>query len=324
MPKFSIITTTYKHERFITQTIDSLLNQSISDWELLIGDDSPDGATWDIIEWYTQKYPDKIRTWQHAMSKGIVENMNFLISQVCSDSEYIAFLEGDDVYAPDCLKKKLEVFEKYSEVALVYSDMNFINADWKVTLEKRIQSNGTRFYQNEIIPVESYINTKNSLIISYSTVAIRKDVLYSFSPIEAFTQSKMYSVSDYDLFFRIATRYPVYGISDALTLYRRHTWNASSGYNTLFQDLHILLDTYSKRWFIPEKVYKKKVSWILIMQSIVALSKWEKMLALSYCKRAVLQYPFQDWLYRWGVLMCLILPVKLVQNMLVRKMRTGV
>lgn len=324
MAIFTIITTTYKHENFIAATIESILAQTFSDWELLIGDDSPDEYTWKIVRSYSEKYPGKIRAWRHVPNKWIVENTNFLISQISSDAQYVAFLEGDDMYIPTNLEKKWNIFQKYPNVALVYSDMNFINADWKVTLEKRIQSNGTWFYQNEIIPVESYINTKNSLIISYSTVAIRKDALYSFSPIEAFTQSKMYSVSDYDLFFRIATRYPVYGISDALTLYRRHTWNASSGYNTLFQDLHILLETYSKRWFIPEKVYKKKVSWILIMQSIVALSKWEKMLALSYCKRAVLQYPFQDWLYRWGVLMCLILPVKFIQNMLVRKMRTGV
>jgi glycosyltransferase involved in cell wall biosynthesis len=93
MPKFSIITTTYKHEKFITETIESVLAQSFVDWELLIGDDSPDGATWNIIEKYRQKYPDRIRTWHHTPNKGIVENMNYLISQVDSSSEYITFLE---------------------------------------------------------------------------------------------------------------------------------------------------------------------------------------------------------------------------------------
>jgi glycosyltransferase involved in cell wall biosynthesis len=93
MPKFSIITTTYKHEQFITETIESVLSQSFSDWELLIGDDSPDDATWGIIEPYMQKYPDKIRAWHHTPNRGIVDNMNFLISQVDPSSEYITFLE---------------------------------------------------------------------------------------------------------------------------------------------------------------------------------------------------------------------------------------
>jgi len=82
MPKVSIITTTYKHEAFIAHTITSVLDQSFSDWELLIGDDSPDDATWNIIQQYVEKYPDKIRAWHHTTNKGIVGNMNFLLDQV--------------------------------------------------------------------------------------------------------------------------------------------------------------------------------------------------------------------------------------------------
>ena len=93
MPTFSIITTTYRHDKFIKETIESILLQSFSDWELLIGDDSPDGATWDIIEEYVQKYPEKIRAWHHAPNKGIVDNTNFLLSQVSPNSEYVTFLE---------------------------------------------------------------------------------------------------------------------------------------------------------------------------------------------------------------------------------------
>ena len=50
MPKISIITTTYQHADFIAQTIESVLGQTYSDWEMLIGDDSPDDATWDVIQ----------------------------------------------------------------------------------------------------------------------------------------------------------------------------------------------------------------------------------------------------------------------------------
>jgi glycosyltransferase involved in cell wall biosynthesis len=129
MPKFSIITTTYKHEKFIADTIESILAQTFYDWELLIGDDSPDDSTWNIIQTYTEKYPEKIRAWHHSPNKGIVENTNFLLSQVSSDSQYVAFLEGDDMYVSTALEKKWNIFQQYKEVALVYSDMDFINAD---------------------------------------------------------------------------------------------------------------------------------------------------------------------------------------------------
>lgn len=66
---FSIITTTYRHEKYIRETIESVLSQSFDSWELLIGDDSPDDATWEIIEEYVKQYPDKIRAWHHAPNK---------------------------------------------------------------------------------------------------------------------------------------------------------------------------------------------------------------------------------------------------------------
>ena len=93
MPLFSIITTTYKHEKFIADTIESVIAQTLTDWELLIGDDSPDNTTWNIIQPYVTMYPDKIKAWHHSPNKGLVDNMNFLITQVNPDSKYIAFLE---------------------------------------------------------------------------------------------------------------------------------------------------------------------------------------------------------------------------------------
>lgn len=129
MSKVSIITTTYKHQDFIAQTIDSILGQTFADWELLIGDDSPDNATWDIIQQYVSRYPDKIKAWHHSPNKGIISNMNSLLSQVSPESEYIAFLEGDDIYLPENLERKLKIFEQYPEVSLVYNNLDFIDVE---------------------------------------------------------------------------------------------------------------------------------------------------------------------------------------------------
>ena len=116
MPKTSIITTTYRHEKFIARTIESVLGQSFTDWELLIGDDSSDDASWNIIENYIRKYPDKIHAWHHTPNKGIVENMNFLFAKVSADSMYVAFLEGDDMWTHDYLQKKLDIWAQYPEL----------------------------------------------------------------------------------------------------------------------------------------------------------------------------------------------------------------
>jgi glycosyltransferase involved in cell wall biosynthesis len=50
MSKVSIITTTYNHKNFIALTIESILSQTYTDWELIIGDDSANNDSWDIIQ----------------------------------------------------------------------------------------------------------------------------------------------------------------------------------------------------------------------------------------------------------------------------------
>ena len=140
MPKISIITTVYKHQDFIAETIESILSQTFTDWELLIWDDSPDDLTWNIIQTYVKKYPDKIKAWYNNPNKWIVGNMNFLLKNVSVDSEYVAFLEWDDLYAKDNLEEKLKIFEKHTEVWMVYNNLDFIDEKWSI-LEKNYFNN---------------------------------------------------------------------------------------------------------------------------------------------------------------------------------------
>lgn len=318
MHKFSIITTTYQHEKFIGATIDSIIAQSFTDWELLVGDDSPDDKTWNIIQLYIEKYPDKIRGWHHSPNKGIVENMNFLLSQVSPDSEYMGFLEWDDTYRPDCLIKKLEIFKKYPEVALVYSDIDFMNWDSERIHQWLLSSQGVRFYQNERIPHDTYIGSRNPLMVSYSSVAIRKSSLDQFLPIQSLTDSKVYAVSDYDLFFRLSCAYPVYGIQESLTQYRRHSNNLSSNYGWLFDDLLLLIEKYRTEALISEDTYRKKVSWIYILKSVSALSLWERGNTWKYLQKANERNLFADIFYKIAIVGLIILPTFFTRKIIIR------
>lgn len=69
MPKISIITTAYNHQEFIGYTIQSIIDQTFSDWELLIGDDSPGEETYNIIKQYMDRYPEKIKARHHTPNK---------------------------------------------------------------------------------------------------------------------------------------------------------------------------------------------------------------------------------------------------------------
>lgn len=124
--------------------------------------------------------------------------------------------------------------------------MSFIDENGKVKLKSLFHSKKVQVYQNEIIPTEEYIRARNPLIVSYSSVAIRKDILDNFLPLNNPSQSKTYAVSDYDLFCRIASVHRVYGIDTPMTEYRRHAGNLSSQYIKLFNDLEIQINEYLK------------------------------------------------------------------------------
>ncbi len=322
MPKVSIITTTYKHDKFISHTIDSLLNQSFTDWELLIGDDSPDNATWNIIVQYTEKYPDKIHAWHHSPNKGIVGNTNFLLEHISKDSEFVAFLEWDDVYTPDNLEKKLDIFQKYREVQLVYSDLSFINSQNTVILESFFHYRGVPFFQNETIPVNDFILLPAWPIASWSTGMVRREMLEKYWVIARW-EDKRYSIADYDFYFQVATHYPVYGIDRPLTQYRRHSGNLSGANGGTSWDIGRWIDIVFREGQIPENIYKTKKSWLSLTFAIFALEHGQKKEAWRHFLDAYKFHPFYKTHYKIGILGFLMIPAFLGKKILRTLIRRG-
>jgi len=308
MPKISIITTTYKHEDFIAETIESVLSQTFTDWELLIWDDSPDDKTWNIIQEYVKKYPDKIKAWHHSINKWIVDNLNFLIEKISKESEYIAFLEWDDIFKNNNLEKKLEIFQKYPEVKLVYNNLDFINKNWKI-FHTDFLKKAPFYLKNNKLSKEDFIKYE-TFYGSYSSLMIEKKVLFKEKILNP-TQDKLYSVSDWDLFFRIATKYNCYGIKESLTLYRRHNTSVSQNNLKLFNDLEIQMNEYLKNWFVNIKLYNFKMSFISILKSVSYIENNQKILAFKELYNSLKHNIFSYPIYKLAIIFFLISPNKL-------------
>ena len=92
-PIISVIMPTYKHEMFIRRAISSLLEQSFTNWELIvINDDSPD-KTEEVMQEYLKD--ERIRYYRNKYNKGLVACLNFGLSIALAP--YIAYLPSDDV-----------------------------------------------------------------------------------------------------------------------------------------------------------------------------------------------------------------------------------
>lgn len=112
----SVIMSVFNGEEFISQAIDSVLNQSYEDFELLITNDCSTDKTLDIMEGYSDK---RIRIINNSVQKGLTDN---LIAMVLSaKGEYIARLDADDYCALDRFQKQVEYLKKHPDVFMVAS-----------------------------------------------------------------------------------------------------------------------------------------------------------------------------------------------------------
>ena len=117
MPQVSIIMPCHNGEKYIRESIESVISQTFKDWELLIIDDNSTDNSVFIIESYT-KQDERIRLYHTEKSTGFPATpRNVGISN--AQCRFIAFLDCDDIWLPTKLEKQLKMFD--NDVSIVYS-----------------------------------------------------------------------------------------------------------------------------------------------------------------------------------------------------------
>jgi glycosyltransferase involved in cell wall biosynthesis len=133
-PLISICIPSYNSERFIACTLESVLSQSFTDFEIIIVDDKSTDGTVSVIK----KFSDaRIRFIQNEGNLGIGGNWNKVLS--CPEGKYVKLLCGDDVLYPECLARQVRVLESPANaaVALAVCGSNVIDANNKIILRRR-------------------------------------------------------------------------------------------------------------------------------------------------------------------------------------------
>lgn len=121
----SVITPSYKSEKFISQTIESVLAQTYQNWEMIIVDDaSPDNAN-KIIEQYC-KEDSRIKLIKMEKNSGPAVARNRGIEE--AKGKYIAFLDADDLWKPEKLEKQL-TFMSNNNLVFTYSSYDLIDEE---------------------------------------------------------------------------------------------------------------------------------------------------------------------------------------------------
>ena len=129
-PKITVYITNHNYEKFISKSIQSVLNQSFKNYELIIIDDGSSDDSVDVIDRFCKKNKDIIFVKQKK--RGLVASNNIAIS--LAKGKYIMRLDADDWLKKDALKEMFKIIDKNDETAMVFPDYYEVDINGKKIL----------------------------------------------------------------------------------------------------------------------------------------------------------------------------------------------
>lgn len=125
--KISVIMGIYNCATTLGEAIDSLLNQTYSNWNLIMCDDGSSDNTYSVAERYKELYPDKIILIKNDKNMGLNYTLNQCLKY--ADGEYIARMDGDDISLPERFEKESKFLDKNPQFAIVSTPMIYFDEE---------------------------------------------------------------------------------------------------------------------------------------------------------------------------------------------------
>lgn len=147
MPKVSIVLPTYNGEKYIRESIDSVINQTFTDWELIIVNDSSTDNTAIIVEEYRKK-DCRIKIINNLQNKKLPRSLN--IGFDAASGKYLTWTSDDNYYLPDAIEKMAEYLDNNQRVPMVCADMETIDEMGKIT-GSFIEYSEAEMYYNDCV-----------------------------------------------------------------------------------------------------------------------------------------------------------------------------
>ena len=212
-PLVSVIIATYnwKEKRFI-QTLDSILNQSYKNIELIIINDCSTNNIEEVILKYCKKYKNIVYLKNEKNLERSYSRNRWIFE---SRWKYIAFCDDDDIWSDkDKIRKQVEYLERNKDCVLCWTSVIEIDGE-----KKQIKK---LFYKSWDKKIKDSLLQSNQF--AFSSVMIKKDILF-FSWLFNFKYNK---AEDYDLWLRIWRYWKLDNISDIFIQYRTWQWNTTT------------------------------------------------------------------------------------------------
>ncbi|MBV6624293.1 MAG: glycosyltransferase [Rivularia sp. (in: Bacteria)] len=208
-PLISVIIPVYNGEETILSTIESVLQQTFTDLELIVINDASQDSTLSIL---SQIEDSRLKVFSYE-NAGVAISRNRGIEQACG--QFISFLDADDIWTQDKLEAQLKALQANPQAGVAYSWVNYINED------------GSFFRNGNHITINGNAYEKmlmQNVLENGSNPLIRREAL---SEIGGFNKS-LTLVEDWDMWLRLAARYDFVAVPYPQILYRISCSSAST------------------------------------------------------------------------------------------------
>lgn len=224
----SCITIFFNQEKFICDSIESVLKQTHTNWELLLIDDGSSDKSSEIAKTYSALYPSRIFYYEHEDHKNLGMSASRNLGILKSKGELISFLDADDVWLPDKLEDQIQLLKENPEAGMVYGrSLLWYNWPGNEITETRDHFLELGVTPNSIInpPKLFFIHLKNKYQSPTTcSVLIRREV---FDNVGFFENMFTGLFEDQVFFAKLCLKYPVFVSDECWSKYRQHTSSCS-------------------------------------------------------------------------------------------------
>lgn len=246
LPLVSVIMPSYNHENYVAAAIESVLNQTYSNFEFIVGDDgSTDGTVNEIL-----KYEDKIDQVHLFESNTATKLVGFL--QGLAKGKYIAMMHSDDLWKPEKLQMQVDYLENHPECAACFTGCSSFFDDGE-------DSEHIELFRMQNMSREAWIRYfyNNGNCLAHPSVLIRRDIYIDLTKNKGANMFRQ--LPDFYMWLLLLQEYDIHVIERELTLFRNHQKGENQNTSAQTQEnlyRHYIEDSYI--WYSLIKNMKKE------------------------------------------------------------------
>lgn len=252
----SIIVVSYNHASYLQECLDSILQQTYNNWELIIADDASKDNSQQVIQNWLEQNNIHPRLVFHTDNFGLSFTLNECL--VLAKGNFIKLFAADDIMHPQLLEKSMLRFrEGPSDLGLVYSNAYIINNDSEIDAERTLIEKERPAPSGWIL---NHLVEKN--FIPALSVMLKKEVFDFVGPYRTDIVTE-----DYDIWIRASRAFQFSYINEVLSYYRVHQSNVSTNYDFASDVVRLLIKNDKDGDFalrikklIMDRYYQKKMT----------------------------------------------------------------